>query len=47
MRVKISDLLFWQWDKEMTVYWDEEELSYGIEDEETILELMAVWRKHG
>ncbi|HYT46553.1 MAG TPA: hypothetical protein VEP90_29770 [Methylomirabilota bacterium] len=47
MIVKIKDLLLWQWDKEMTVYWDEEELSYGIEDEKIVLELMTVWRKHG
>jgi hypothetical protein len=45
MRIKIKNLLFWQWDNDMTVY--KSDNRYFIEDEEEILELMDKWKRHG
>jgi len=46
MRVKISDLLLWQWKPTMTKYF-ESSLYFTIEDDEKIRSIMSVWKYHG
>jgi hypothetical protein len=45
MKVKISDLLLWQWDTTMTIYNDGVE--FTKDDERIVQELVAKWKVHG
>jgi hypothetical protein len=48
MRVKIKNLLLWQWNSDMVKreYWSAE-VTFTAEAEEIILELMEKWNRHG